>query len=78
MPTRHARDRAFFLCRQVRLHHVPVIWCRPRDRRGDRPLALWLPALGVDKEWVVPFLDEEQNVNPSAADISSSGAERHV
>lgn len=38
--------------------HIPVVWRRPQDRREDLPLALWLPALGVDKEWVVPFLDD--------------------
>jgi uncharacterized protein len=37
---------------------IPVVWRRPQDRREDLPLALWLPGLSVDKEWVVPFLDD--------------------
>src|ERR671936_375998 len=38
--------------------HIPVIWRTPQHRRASLPLTLWLPALGVDKEWVAPFLDQ--------------------
>ena len=37
---------------------IPVIWRLPRQRRTDQALALWLPALGMDKEGVGPFLDD--------------------
>jgi hypothetical protein len=29
--------------------HIPVIWRTPQNGRERVPLALWLPALGVDK-----------------------------
>lgn len=38
--------------------HIPVIWRMPGHRHDGAPLALWLPALGMTKEWVAPFLDD--------------------
>jgi dienelactone hydrolase len=38
--------------------HIPVVWSAPMQRRVGAPLALWLPALGIDKGWVEPFLGE--------------------
>jgi dienelactone hydrolase len=42
----------------TRVDHIPVICVSPSPRRTHAPLALWMPALGTNKEWVVPFLDE--------------------
>jgi uncharacterized protein len=36
--------------------HIPVIWVEPGTTPA--PLALWLPPLGTNKEWVLPFLRE--------------------
>jgi dienelactone hydrolase len=38
--------------------HIPVLWRTPQPRREGASLVLWLPALGVDKEWTAPFLDQ--------------------
>lgn len=38
--------------------HIPVLWRIGSQSRAGAALALWLPALGVDKDWVAPFLDE--------------------
>jgi dienelactone hydrolase len=35
--------------------HVPVVWVEPSDARG---VALWLPPLSTNKEWVLPCLHE--------------------
>jgi dienelactone hydrolase len=37
---------------------IPVIWRLPEQRRTDQAMALWLPALGMDKEGVAPFLED--------------------
>jgi dienelactone hydrolase len=42
----------------VLVDHIPVIWSAPAERPAGAPLALWLPALGVDKNWVAPFLGQ--------------------
>ena len=37
---------------------IPVIWRLPAQPRQDHGMALWLPALGLEKEGVAPFLDD--------------------
>jgi uncharacterized protein len=38
--------------------HIPVVWVEPSAPMPEAPLALWLPALSTNKEWVLPFLHE--------------------
>lgn len=40
------------------VEHIPVAWATPEGTGRGTPLALWIPALGIDKAWVVPFLGE--------------------
>jgi len=55
--------------------HIPVVWRLPQERREELPLpsplplALWLPALSVDKEWVAPFLDDLAGAGFAAVSI---------
>jgi hypothetical protein len=42
----------------TRVDYIPVTWVSAADRRAQAPLALWMPALGTNEEWVVPFLGE--------------------
>jgi dienelactone hydrolase len=37
--------------------HIPVMWKEPQRAEGAS-VALWLPALGLSKEGVAPFLDD--------------------
>lgn len=38
--------------------HIPVVWVRPKHGSDGSPVALWLPALGIDKDWVAQFLEQ--------------------
>jgi uncharacterized protein len=42
----------------TRVDHIPVVCVEPPRGEAQAPLAIWLPALGTNKEWVVPFLAE--------------------
>jgi dienelactone hydrolase len=38
--------------------HIPVMWAGPQHGPDTAPAALWLPALGIDKNWVASFLEQ--------------------
>ena len=46
----------------AKVDHIPVVWVEPRQGQARAPLAVWMPALGANKEWVVPFLGELADV----------------
>jgi hypothetical protein len=60
----------------TRVDHIPVTWVSPADRRAQTPLAQWMPALGTNKEWVVPFLGELASAGFLAAQWMSMSLRR--
>ena len=51
-------DGARAAASRTMVDHIPVVWVEPDGERDGSPLAVWMPALGIDKEWVAPFLSE--------------------